>query len=95
MNVLKEIKMKFVLNILAWIGTVAWVLLYFTRPVWVAIYGADVFFQFLRMLYYWNTPGVHAGWTLVGHYLSGVILLLLTLGYFPKRLDFGAKTKTK
>ena len=40
---------------------------------WVAIIaiGADLLYQFFRMLYCWHTPGMHPGWTFLLHY--GVI----------------------
>ena len=30
----------------------------------------DVVFQLVRMLYYWNTPGMHAGWTFLLHFCA-------------------------
>lgn len=47
----------------------------------------DVVWQFLRMCWYWDTPGMHAGWTFSLHFL------LLSAGYFfvasyrPKGFD--------
>ena len=40
---------------------------------WVALMacGADLLYQFFRMLYHWHTPGMHPGWTFLLHY--GVI----------------------
>ncbi|HUD34561.1 MAG TPA: KleE stable inheritance protein, partial [Variovorax sp.] len=33
---------------------------------WVV--AIDVTWQFARMLYFWQTPGVHAGWVFLGHF---------------------------
>jgi hypothetical protein len=53
-----------------WRGTVS--VLYFlavlTYPVIKWIFGLDVFLQFLKMLFTWNEPHVHAGWTFLVHF---------------------------
>ena len=48
---------------------------------WVVLIaiGADLLYQFFRMLYYWHTPGMHAGWTFLLHY--GVITAVGTALY--------------
>jgi len=33
---------------------------------WLA--ALDVFVQFVRMLFMWSSPGVHAGWNFLGHF---------------------------
>lgn len=42
----------------------------FSVVYWVAMIaiGVDLIYQFFRMLYYWHTPGMHAGWTFLLHY---------------------------
>jgi len=39
---------------------------------WVAaiICGLDLICKFFLMLYYWHTPGMHAGWTFLLHYTA-------------------------
>lgn len=32
------------------------------------IIAIDVFWQFCRMVYYWDTPGVYAGWQFLAHF---------------------------
>ena len=48
---------------------------------WVVLIaiGGDLLYQFFRMLYYWHTPGTHAGWTFLLHY--GVITAVGTALY--------------
>ncbi|MEN6487879.1 MAG: KleE stable inheritance protein [Smithella sp.] len=48
---------------------------------WVAIIacGADILYQFFRMLHHWHTPGMHPGWTFLLHY--GVIMAVWTALY--------------
>lgn len=59
---------------------VVWPLIKFT--VWV-----DVTFQFFRMLYYWNTPGVHATLTFLLHFGATVAVALFFILYEPKFLN--------
>ena len=42
---------------------------------WVV--AIDVTWQFARMLYFWQTPGVHAGWTFLAHFAVLVALTYL------------------
>ena len=51
---------------------------------WVA--AIEVFFQFVRMLYYWNTLGAHAGWTFVLHFTALTALTYFVSIYKPKGL---------
>ncbi|MGO9370818.1 MAG: KleE stable inheritance protein [Syntrophobacteraceae bacterium] len=48
---------------------------------WVALMvcGADLLYQFFRMLYHWHTSGMHPGWTFLLHY--GVIMAVWTALY--------------
>ncbi|RYI35295.1 MAG: hypothetical protein EON48_01120 [Acetobacteraceae bacterium] len=39
------------------------------------ILAIDVTWQFVRMLYFWHTPGVYAGWTFLAHF---AVLVALT-----------------
>lgn len=54
-----------------------WVVIVLIWPILKWILSLDVFFQMLRMIYHWNTPGVYAGWTFILHFS-----LLTTLTYF-------------
>lgn len=43
------------------------------------VLSIDCFFQLLRMLYYWNTPGIHAGWTFLMHFaLLTALMIFIT-----------------
>jgi hypothetical protein len=41
------------------------------------VLAIDVTWQLARMVYHWQTPGVHAGWTFLGHFA-----VLIALTYF-------------
>ena len=32
------------------------------------VLALDATWQFARMLYFWQTPGVHTGWVFLGHF---------------------------
>ncbi len=40
------------------------------------ILSIDCFFQLMRMMYYWNDPSVHAGWTFMAHFSLFVGLMV-------------------
>ncbi len=48
--------------------TILWVIATLCWPVLRFIMVCDVLFQLLRALVLWDTPGAHAGWTLLLHY---------------------------
>ena len=52
---------------------------------WVLKY--DVVFQLIRMLYYWNTPGMHAGWTFLLHFGAMTGLFCYVAFGKPKGFD--------
>jgi hypothetical protein len=56
---------------------VIWVLTVLVWPLLRWIVAFEVLWQFLRMLWHWNTPGVYAGWTFLLHFA-----LLTALTYF-------------
>lgn len=65
---------------------VLWVVL---ALLWVPVkwvLSVDVFWQFLRMVYYWNDPAVHAGWTFAGHFALLVALTYFVMHHKPKGL---------
>lgn len=47
---------------------IIWVLTVLCWPMLRFIMVCDVLFQLLRALVLWDTPGAHAGWTLLLHY---------------------------
>ena len=63
-----------------------WVVTVLVWPVAKWIISIDVFFQFLRMFYHWDTPGVHAGWTFLAHFAVLTALTYFVSLYKPKGL---------
>lgn len=51
-----------------------WLVLVMVWPVLRWVLSIEVFFQFLRAWWYWDVPGVHAGWTFALHF--GVLVAL-------------------
>lgn len=45
-----------------------------------------VFWQFLRMIWYWDTPGVHAGWRFLAYFAGYTALYYFVAFYRPKAL---------
>ncbi len=54
-----------------------WVFTVLVWPLLKWIISIDCFFQLVRMMYYWNTPRMHAGWTFIVHFA-----VLTALTYF-------------
>lgn len=66
---------------------VIWLLVVLTWPLVSWVGSLYVFFQFLRMLYYWNMPGSHAGWSFLAHFAVLVVLICFSTLYKPKGID--------
>ncbi|WP_017169813.1 KleE stable inheritance protein [Xanthomonas phaseoli] len=64
-------------GILAGIVKAVWIVTVLVWPFLRWIVALDVTFQFVRMLWHWHTPGVHAGWTFLLHFA-----VLTALTYF-------------
>ncbi len=60
----------------------AWIMIVLLSPVWKWIAVIDMLFQLLKTMYYWDTPGAHAGWIAVLH--IGVFLGLYFYVLFHK-----------
>jgi hypothetical protein len=54
-----------------------WILTGLMWPLLRRVFALDMVFQFVRMLWHWNTPGIHAGLTFMLHFA-----LFCTLYYF-------------
>ncbi len=63
-----------------------WVTTVLVWPILKWILSIEVFFQFARMLYYWNTPGVPAGWTFLLHFAVLTAITYFVSIYKPKGL---------
>jgi hypothetical protein len=61
-----------------------WVATVLVWPILKWIAAIEVFFQFVRMLYHWNTPGVYAGWTFLLHFGVLTALTYFVSIYKPK-----------
>ena len=61
-----------------------WVTTVLVWPILKWILSIEVFFQFARMLYYWNTPGVIAGWTFLLHFAVLTAITYFVSIYKPK-----------
>jgi hypothetical protein len=48
--------------------------------------GDCTFFQFVRMLYHWNTPGVYAGWSFLAYFAALTAITYFVSIYKPKGL---------
>lgn len=72
--------------ILGAIWRAVWVLFVLVWPLLKWVISIEVFFQFIRMLYHWNTPGVHAGWTFLLHFTVLTVLTYMVAFYKPKGL---------
>ena len=65
---------------------VVWVFTVLMWPLTKWILSLDVLFQFVRMLYHWNTPGVYATWTFLLHFAVLILLTYFVSLYKPKRI---------
>jgi hypothetical protein len=66
---------------------VIWLLVVLTWPLVSWVGSIYVFFQFLRMLYHWNTPGSYAGWSFLAHFAVLVVLMCFITMYKPKGIE--------
>lgn len=62
-----------------------WILVVLTWPLWRWLAIADLFIQFIRTMYYWNSPGMHPGLVLLMHILAMAALAAFLLSE-PKDL---------
>ena len=61
-----------------------WIAVVLVWPVLKWLVSIEVFFQFLRMVYHWNTPGEYAGWTFLLHFAVLTALTYFVSIYKPK-----------
>jgi hypothetical protein len=59
---------------------------YLLWPLLKLVISLDCVYQLGRMLYYWNTPGVYAGWTFLMHFAVLTALTFFVAAYKPKGL---------
>jgi hypothetical protein len=70
--------------LLAGLVRLIWVVTVLVWPVLKWIVSIEVFFQFVRMIYHWDTPGVYAGWTFLVHFAVLTALTYFVSLYKPK-----------
>lgn len=70
--------------LLAGLVRVVWVATVLVWPVLKWVVSIEVFFQFVRMIYHWDTPGVYAGWTFLVHFAVLTALTYFVSLYKPK-----------
>lgn len=63
-----------------------WIVVVLVWPVLKWLVSIEVFFQFIRMIYHWNTPGVYAGWTFLLHFAVLTALTYFVSIFKPKGL---------
>lgn len=61
-----------------------WMLAVLVWPLLRWIVALDVFWQFCRMVYFWSTPGVYAGWEFLAHFAVLTALHYYVGIYRPK-----------
>lgn len=63
---------------------VLWFVLALVWPVLRWLLALDVVFQGMLMLWHWDTPGSHAGWTFFLHFAALVALTFFVSVFKPK-----------
>jgi hypothetical protein len=63
-----------------------WVVMVLLWPILKWIISIDCVFQLIRMLYYWNTPGLHVGVTFLFHFAVLTMFTYFVSVYRPKGL---------
>lgn len=66
---------------------VVWVFWLVVSTVWPLlrwVVALDVVFQAIRASWYWNTPGMYAGWVFAAHFLAFVGLTYFVGAYKPR-----------
>lgn len=63
-----------------------WVVTVLVWPILKWFLSIDCFFQFIRMIYHWDTPSVHAGVTFLAHFATLTALTYFVSVFKPKGL---------
>lgn len=63
-----------------------WVVTVLVWPILKWVVSIDCFFQLIRMIYHWDTPGVHAGLTFLAHFAVLTALTYFVSVFKPKGL---------
>jgi len=63
---------------------VVWVVTLLIWPVLKWVLSIMTFFQGVRMLYHWSTPGMYAGWSFIAHFTVLTAITYFVGVYKPK-----------
>lgn len=63
-----------------------WVLIALIWPVLKWIVAMEVFFQFMRMLWHWNTPDSNAGWQFGLHFVAFTAITYFVMIFRPANM---------
>lgn len=61
-----------------------WVVTVLVWPLLKWVVSLEVLYQLVRMMIYWDTPGMHAGWTFLGHFAVLTALTYYVGVYKPR-----------
>ncbi|AGJ01270.1 protein kleE (plasmid) [Pandoraea sp. XJJ-1] len=73
-------------GLLAGLVKFVWVATVLVWPILKWVLSIATFFQFVRMLYHWNTPGVYAGWSFLAYFAVLTAITYFVSIYKPKGL---------
>lgn len=71
---------KVLKNVFVWV----WMITVLFWPLLKWVISIEVFYQFVKMLYHWDTPGANAGWVFLAHFSVLVVLTYYVSIYKPK-----------
>lgn len=71
-------------GLLAGLDKFVWVVTVLLWPILKWVLSIATSFQFVRMLYHWNTPGVYAGWTFLAYFAVLTAITYYVSIYRPK-----------
>lgn len=61
-----------------------WVVVVLVWPILKWVVALDCVYHLIRMMYHWNTPGIHAGFTFLLHFAVLTALTYFVSVYKPK-----------
>lgn len=73
--------------VVKWLNIAVWAVTLVLWPLIRLVVIVDVMFQLARMAYHWNTPGMHAGWTVALHFGVAVLIQCYVGLYTPKGIN--------
>lgn len=77
---------RVLLGLVTFLDRAVWIMTLLLWPVIKFVGVICLLIQFVRMVYHWNTPGMHAGWTFVLMFAALVAINCYVAIYKPKGL---------